>query len=146
GEREHGRGGEGAGLMGGVPEQVQPRAAPVELRARPIEMDAGALAADLQRRGLYLFSEGGAGACFNNQFVRNADGTIRDLATGLAWEPGLSAQKVTKPEADAHVQALNRSRYLGHDDWRLPTSEEIVTLAESVQFYGPPSPLDPPSF
>ena len=36
--------------------------------------------------------------------------------------------------------------YLGHDDWRMPTTEEIVTLAESVQFFAPPTRLDPAFF
>src|SRR4030095_8014661 len=63
--------------------------------------------------------------------------------TGLAWEPGFSARGVTLPQAEARRQGLNRARYLGHDDWRLPTTEEPLTLVESVQFHQPASRLDP---
>jgi hypothetical protein len=58
----------------------------------------------------------------------------------------MAARNMTWPEANARVRELNRARYLGHDDWRLPAAEEVVTLAESVQFFTPPSRLAPGVF
>jgi hypothetical protein len=134
---------ERAYFVAGQPWQVRARRPPVELRAAPARIDLHKLTEDLVSRGLYSRLEDSPSPCFVNQLVNNADGTVGDLATGLAWEPGVSAQNVTLPAALAHVRALNTKRYLGHDDWRLPTADEIVSIAESVQFYAQPSRLDP---
>ena len=51
-----------------------------------------------------------------------------DAATGLAWARQAAPYALTWPAAAAYVEALNAARFGGHDDWRLPTVPELMTL------------------
>lgn len=66
---------------------------------------------------------------------RSADGTVVvvDYATNLAWQRSSPPTPVTWTEAQAYVQRLNRDRYGGHADWRLPTLEELASLLEPTK-------------
>jgi hypothetical protein len=84
------------------------------------------------------------------RFVMHDDGTATDRLTGLMWE-----QKCTDVTcSDQHnvfsavswrngatqwINALNAERFGGHDDWRLPSLEEMRTLLTVV----PPCPTEP---
>ncbi|MBN2161872.1 MAG: DUF1566 domain-containing protein [Pontiellaceae bacterium] len=63
-----------------------------------------------------------------NQFAyrKNGDGTVTDLVTGLMWQadPG---EKKTYDEA---VAGATKCRLGGHDDWRLPTIQELYSLID----------------
>ena len=65
---------------------------------------------------------------FNNDFVDNGDGTITDRATGLMWERGGSETDRDKDRAVFYVDKLNKSRFAGYSNWRLPTLEELASL------------------
>jgi len=56
--------------------------------------------------------------------------TVLDLLTGLVWsrDANINEFPVTWPEAFAAVSALNRDRYAGFDDWRLPNRSEMRSL------------------
>lgn len=66
----------------------------------------------------------------------NADMTIGDGRTGLLWARDAGTRTVesciggkkTWDEALAYIGCLNTRNYLGHSDWRLPTSEELTHL------------------
>jgi hypothetical protein len=71
------------------------------------------------------------------RFTANADLSITDNLTGLAWGndgnlPGAAACNpgVTKSWLDAmtYVSCLNQTGYLGHNDWRLPSILELRSL------------------
>jgi chitodextrinase len=78
------------------------------------------------------------------RFTANADTTITDNLTGLAWapngdlmpsrDPGWDADKtpddgmVTWQHALEYVAKLNTENYLGHNDWRLPNRRELRSL------------------
>jgi Protein of unknown function (DUF1566) len=66
---------------------------------------------------------------FSKDFVDNGDGTITDRATGLMWEKGAS-KEVKFQSATKYVKKLNKKKFVGHDDWRLPTIEELYSLLE----------------
>jgi hypothetical protein len=68
---------------------------------------------------------------FQNDFVDNGDGTITDRATGLMWEKRGSSSVLQYWEAKRLVSRLNAEKFLGHDDWRIPTFEELCSLLES---------------
>ena len=68
---------------------------------------------------------------FENNFVDNKDGTITDLATGLMWQKGGSIKNLSKPSANRHLKNLNKNKYAGYSDWRLPTVEELVSILQS---------------
>ncbi|MYL83600.1 protein kinase [Desulfovibrio aerotolerans] len=53
---------------------------------------------------------------------------VRDKAAGLTWVRRAAPYAATWEEAGAYVAALNAGRLGGHDDWRLPTVPELVTL------------------
>jgi hypothetical protein len=73
------------------------------------------------------------------------DGTVRDARTGLLWDRcslGQSGETCEVGAADklpwdkalaASVQA-NKSRYKGHDDWRLPNVKELESLTDVRRF------------
>jgi hypothetical protein len=121
---------------------VTSRERPLKMRAAPVELSAKDLAERL--KALYLYEDGQR--CFVNDYREGSDGTVIDAATGLAWEVASTPTLMKWNEAQAHVRALNASTYLGHADWRLPTTEEAATLIESVQFRFPPMRLDPSVF
>jgi len=67
---------------------------------------------------------------FPNDFVDNGDGTVTDRATGLMWEQKGASKEVKFLSATKYVKKLNKKEFAGHDDWRLPTIEELYSLLE----------------
>jgi len=67
---------------------------------------------------------------FPNDFVDNGDGSITDRATGLMWEQAGSSSALFYYQAKKYVSRLNEKRFLGYDDWRIPTLEELCSLLE----------------
>lgn len=75
------------------------------------------------------------------RFTDRDDGTILDNMTSLNWVKNMGSAgpsptvcsktggNVSWQEALDHVKCLNLSRYLNFDDWRLPTVEEIESIA-----------------
>jgi hypothetical protein len=70
------------------------------------------------------------------RFSANADQTITDTLTALAWptDAGMPAVgactggTLSWQGALAYVDCLNSNSYLGHNDWRLPNSSELASL------------------
>ena len=67
---------------------------------------------------------------FQNDFVDNGDGTVTDRATGLMWEQKGSKREKSYYSAKKHVKSLNKKKFAGCDDWRIPTAEELYSLLE----------------
>ena len=65
-----------------------------------------------------------------NDFQANADGTITDRATGLMWSQADSGEGLNWQAALAWVQTKNAEKFLGHDDWRLPSVKELQSLVD----------------
>ena len=65
---------------------------------------------------------------FENDFIANPDGTITDRITGLMWQKSGSAHNILWLQATRYIQKLNRERFAGYSDWRLPTVEELASL------------------
>ena len=67
---------------------------------------------------------------FNNALVDNGDGlTVTDQVTGLMWQRG-GCDLTTSRNVQKYVEELNRQRFAGFADWRLPTMEEAFSLLE----------------
>ncbi len=64
-----------------------------------------------------------------NRFVRNGK-TVTDQATGLVWAREDSGKSMNWKEALAWIQRLNRTKYLGYADWRLPDAKELQSLVD----------------
>ncbi len=56
--------------------------------------------------------------------------TVVDHATGLMWQKSGSDKPLTYEQAQAYIEELNRKRFAGYNDWRLPTIEELMSLLE----------------
>ena len=76
------------------------------------------------------------------EFIRieaRKDGTIVDNKTGLMWKADDSYIEldkwVTWEEAKSYMMEINRVKFAGHKDWRMPTRKE----AQSI--YDPSSPI-----
>ena len=71
----------------------------------------------------------------DNSIAVPADLTITDNLTGLIWTKNGNLPAATKNWQAAldYVAALNSSNYLGHNDWRLPNSNELESLVNKQQ-------------
>jgi len=65
-----------------------------------------------------------------NDFHDNGNGTISDRATGLIWSKADSGQAMNWQDALAWVQKKNAERFLGHDDWRLPSVKDLQSIVD----------------
>ena len=73
-----------------------------------------------------------------NRYLDNGDGTILDTKTNLTWmrsaleQTNLNeAKKYTWREALDAVEAFNQAGgFAGHNDWRLPSIDELNTIVE----------------
>jgi hypothetical protein len=70
------------------------------------------------------------GGDFPNDFVDNGDGTVTDRVTRLMWEKGGSSSTLYISKAEKYVSRLNKERFLGQNDWRIPSLEELCSLVE----------------
>lgn len=62
------------------------------------------------------------------RFVDNNDGTITDTRTGLMWSQVTNTSKeVNHKKAGEVCKALDLA---GHNDWRLPTVEELSAIVD----------------
>ena len=57
----------------------------------------------------------------------NGDGTVSDLVTGLRWQQGHNAQRLTYADAKA---ACSRLELAGKAAWRLPTITELFSISD----------------
>lgn len=62
----------------------------------------------------------------SRRFIDNGDGTITDTQTNLLWQKQDDGHKRTFEEAKAYCNDLALG---GHNDWRLPTIEELMALS-----------------
>ncbi len=58
---------------------------------------------------------------------------VLDRASGLMWQQSGSVKDISYNEAKKYVAQLNSDQFFGHDDWRLPTLEEAMTLMEPTE-------------
>jgi hypothetical protein len=62
-----------------------------------------------------------------SRFIDNDNGTITDTKTGLMWQKEDDSQMRTLQESDEYCKKLTLG---GHRDWRLPTIDELVSVAQ----------------
>jgi hypothetical protein len=73
---------------------------------------------------------------FINVFVNNNDDTVTDKATGLIWQISGSSSSLGHRSAKEYVEQLNRQRFAGYADWRIPTVEELASLIQRIRRNG----------
>jgi uncharacterized membrane protein len=64
------------------------------------------------------------------RFTLSGERILADRLTGLAWsrDADPAGGAMTWRQALDYVKALNRRKYLGHDDWRVPNLNEMRSL------------------
>jgi hypothetical protein len=65
-----------------------------------------------------------------NHFQDNSDSTVTDQRTHLMWSKGDCGHGINWQEALAWVQMKNAQNWLGHKDWRLPTTKELESIVD----------------
>jgi len=87
---------------------------------------------DMEALSLNLREDGGYGypiEYITNDFEDLGD-VIIDHATGLMWQKSGSKERLTYAKAEEYIKKLNREKFGGYADWRLPTVEELLSLLE----------------
>ncbi len=62
------------------------------------------------------------------RFVQQGDYIILDKETGLLWQAKASEDPMVWKDGVAFVESLNKDKFGGCSDWRLPSQEELGTL------------------
>jgi hypothetical protein len=85
--------------------------------------------------------------------IDNQDGTITDPNSGLMWkqtDAWLDMHKFyTWQDQPSYIEKLNKEKFAGHSDWRIPTKADAATLVEKgrketvIDKNGTPFPMDP---
>ncbi len=116
---------------------TQPR---VLLRSQAVEhLSIDAVKAMLREKDFFDVGWHQAGRGLKHQYKvaeLNAVNVVLDQTTGLMWQQGGSAEYMSHLDARRHVQQLNRDKFAGYIDWRLPTLEEAMSLMESEKKNG----------
>ena len=98
------------------------------LRSAPLAFKEGELEGLITHSGLFerrYNPEGNA----EGYLVDNGDSlTVTDLTTKLMWQRGGSEINSIRTIQN-WIGELNRAKFADHDDWRLPTFEEALSLA-----------------
>lgn len=116
-------------LVTGLPtrQAEHPQLPRVELRRTPAFIGEDEIPAILQKGNFYDSQRSPAGT-FTPYLVDNGDAlTVSELQSGVTWQRG-GCDIANHRNVAAYVQSLNQQKFAGHDDWRLPTIEEALSL------------------
>jgi len=105
---------------------------PIKLRHKPQEaLSSDSVKLILQERFFFDSSKNAAGKGLSHFYIAydsQEESVVMDYATGLMWQQGGAESSISWNEAKEYVEKLNREKFAGHDDWRLPTLEEAMSL------------------
>ena len=108
----------------------------VALRRQPIELSSQPEIMEMLLEYDFFDRSRNAYGSFVNDFIDNNDGTVTDRATGLMWQKGGSSSSFENRNAKEYIKQLNKQRFAGHSDWRMPTVEELASLINKDKIKG----------
>jgi hypothetical protein len=67
-----------------------------------------------------------------------SDLTVKDKKAGLMWtrEANIAGKQMTWDNAFKFIEKLNKEKYAGYTDWRLPSKDEFITLIDYAKGKG----------
>ena len=112
----------------------------VQLRSHPLNNLSDDDAIDmLKERYFFDASRNAQGKGLQHQYeviTREGKKLVIDHTTGLTWQQSGSTNYITYTDAEAYIRDLNRQRFAGYNDWRVPTLEEAMSLMEPQEKKG----------
>jgi len=102
----------------------------IHLRSQPKKLSIDDIKSMLSKYNFYDKDFNPEGS-FANYFEDNRDGTVTDRLTGLMWlleAPMMELELGTIWHPEEFLKILNKKRFAGYSDWRLPTIEELASL------------------
>lgn len=121
------------------PGDKKPPIKTTQLRSVPINKKDKYLSDDtvrsmLKTKGFFDLNWNKSAQGFQNYFESQSDGKIvYDKATGLGWQQSGFDKFLTFEEAEKYIVQINHENFAGHNDWRLPTLEEAMSLMEPAR-------------
>jgi len=108
----------------------------ISLRGQPMEISNQMQITNMLTKYNFFERSRNTQGSFVNEFVDNNDGTVTDKATGLMWQKEGSSGALGNRAAISYLEQLNRQRFAGYSDWRMPTIEELASLLERTKNEG----------
>jgi len=105
---------------------------PIRLRSEPLKnLTQEDVKLMLQANNFFATDWYWMGKGVQHQYeVMKGGKVVFDKTTGLTWQQSGSKVTPTYNEAKRYIRDLNKQRFAGHSDWRLPTLEEAMSLME----------------
>jgi len=100
----------------------------ISLRKKPQMITNGSKITDMLIEYDFFERSKNSRGAFENAFIDNNDGTVTDRATGLMWQKSGSSKILHNRSTKAYVKRLNKQRFAGHSDWRIPTIDELASI------------------
>ncbi|MBI5846242.1 MAG: protein kinase [Deltaproteobacteria bacterium] len=106
--------------------QERPQTAASEIRPEPVKVSA---AKAREFFGLDLLWRPVSKNLDDKRFADNGDGTVTDLSTGLLWQKGGTDYPGDFGQVREYGEKMNAELFAGRSNWRIPTVDELKTLA-----------------
>ena len=106
---------------------------PIEkFRSTPLtDLSEDAVIQMLKDKGFFDSDWNESAKGFVNDYHLQKDGlVVVDRNSGLMWQQSGSANFMNFKNAKKYIEKLNREKFAGYSDWRLPTLEEAMSLME----------------
>lgn len=88
----------------------------------------------LKEKGLFDSRRNAAGRGVSHQYEIQKDRkVVYDHSSGLMWQRAGSQNDMNYHDAKDYIVTLNKDRFAGYNDWRLPILEEAISLVEPVK-------------
>jgi hypothetical protein len=112
----------------------------VQLRSTPIEsLSANEVEKMLKERDFFDSNRNKQGKGLNHQYEvleRKGEKLVIDHTTGLTYQQSGSPNFMFYANALKWISELNKKKFTGYDDWRLPTLEEAMSLMDTKKKNG----------
>jgi hypothetical protein len=110
-------------------------ASQLKLRSTPQTLTRDEVKAMLKKYGFFEKYYNSTGDFRSNYEVQtiNKHQAIIDYSTGLMWHQAGSLEYMKYNRVRQWIQELNRQKYAGYSDWRLPTLEEAASLMKRTE-------------